>query len=67
MHAIVDGDDNGIGKSLSGCLDGFRRSFVKPLPGLKCEAGVNAESICEERACLKTWLCDCHHFAFRGF
>lgn len=66
VHMVLDGDENGICKALSDCLDGFRGSFVELLPSFEHEIAVDAVSICEERPCLRPWLRNCYHLAFRG-
>ena len=65
VHAVVDGDENGIRQSLSAGrrLDRPRRSLVKVFPGFERETGVDAESIREERSCLRSRLGDGDHLA----
>ena len=65
VHLVLDGDENGIRESLSDRPDRLCRSLVELLPGFKRETGVDAESIREERSCLRTRLGDGDDLASR--
>ena len=65
VHPVLDGDEHGVRESLSDPPDRLCRSLVELLPGVKREAGVDAESIREERSCLRTRLGDGDDLASR--
>jgi hypothetical protein len=63
VHVVVDGDEDGVRESLSATGGGGGRLLVKAFPGVEREAGVDAESIREERTCLRSRLGDGDHLA----